>query len=93
LLERAQLLRTLLREKGVDIGKSESQIIPVIFGANERATSAAERLQAEGFDVRAIRPPAVPPGTARLRVSVNAELDECTIRKFADGISGCRGGL
>ena len=43
----------------------------------------ARALQAEGFDVRAIRPPSVPPGTARLRVSVNAGLSDETIERFA----------
>jgi 8-amino-7-oxononanoate synthase len=39
-------------------------------------------MQAEGFDVRAIRPPTVPAGTARLRVSVNTGLDEALVDRF-----------
>ncbi len=83
LLELASLLRSILTEQRVDIGSSESQIIPILLRENDRTTSAAAELQRDGFDVRAIRPPAVPAGTSRLRVSVNALLDESTIRRFA----------
>jgi 8-amino-7-oxononanoate synthase len=80
--ELAGFLRGLLAEKGIDIGRSQSQIIPILLGDNDRAKSIADELQREGFDVRAIRPPAVPAGTARLRVSVNALLDESTLQHF-----------
>src|SRR5262249_18574849 len=78
-----ELLRSLIRESGLDIGHSRSQIISVVLGANDRALSVAEELQREGFDVRALRPPTVPDGTARLRITVNAKHDEPTIRRFA----------
>jgi 8-amino-7-oxononanoate synthase len=79
-------LRANLTERGINIGRSESQIIPILLGDNERAKSIAAELQQEGFDVRAIRPPAVPPGTARLRVSVNANLTETILQRFADAV-------
>ena len=60
-----------------------SQIIPIIVGENERAVAIADALRADGFDVRAIRPPSVPDGTARLRISVNAGLTERTLDEFA----------
>ncbi|MFM6854221.1 MAG: 8-amino-7-oxononanoate synthase, partial [Sphingopyxis sp.] len=44
-----------------------TQIVPVILGDNARAMAAAADVQRAGFDVRGIRPPTVPPGTARLR--------------------------
>jgi 8-amino-7-oxononanoate synthase len=56
--------------------------VPVHVGDNERAVAIASALQTEGFDVRAIRPPSVPPGTARLRLSINIGLDEPTIDRF-----------
>ena len=77
LLENARFLRDRLRVPGT------SQIIPVVIGDNERALAVARALQAEGFDVRAVRPPAVPPGTARLRVSVNAGLTSEIMDGFA----------
>lgn len=47
-----------------------SQIVPVIIGDDGRTMAAAAALQDAGFDVRGIRPPTVPPGTSRLRVSL-----------------------
>ena len=79
-------LRATLAGRDINIGHSESQIIPIILGDNLRAKSAASDLQQEGFDVRAVRPPAVPPGTARLRVSVNAKLDEGILERFAASV-------
>jgi 8-amino-7-oxononanoate synthase len=78
--------RARLRERGVDTGQSESQIIPVLLGDNDRATAVAAELQREGFDIRAIRPPAVAPGTARLRVAVNANLNDEILQRFADAV-------
>lgn len=49
---------------------SGSQIQPIKIGSNARAMAIAAHLQARGFDVRAIRPPTVPPGTARLRIAI-----------------------
>ena len=65
LLDRAALFRARLNAAGLDTGLSESQIIPVMVGENERAV----RLQ-QGILAVAIRPPTVPRGTARLRLSV-----------------------
>jgi 8-amino-7-oxononanoate synthase len=84
LLERAQLLRELLIEGGVPAQPGSSQIIPVILGDNARTVAVAAAMQQAGFDVRAIRPPSVPPDTARLRISVNTNLDESTLRRFAE---------
>lgn len=52
------------------VAATGSQIVPVILGDDARAMSVAAALQAQGFDVRGIRPPTVPTGTARLRVSL-----------------------
>jgi 8-amino-7-oxononanoate synthase len=80
----AQYLRRGLRSCGLAVHEDTSQIVPVHVGDNEAAVAIAQALQADGFDVRAIRPPTVPAGTARLRVSVNTGLDEETLDRFTD---------
>jgi len=76
LLKRADALNTALRRAGFDTGGSASQIVPVILGSNEDTVQAAEQLQREEFAVRAIRPPTVPLGRARLRLSLTARIAE-----------------
>jgi 8-amino-7-oxononanoate synthase len=66
-------------------------IVPLLLGDNARALAAAERLAALGFDVRAIRPPTVPPGTARLRVSVHADHSEAEIDALAEALAAALG--
>lgn len=82
-LARAAFLRARLAELGVPVSAGRSQILPVMVGDNRRAVAMAEDLQAHGFDVRAVRPPTVPEGTARLRVSVNAGLSEAVLEACA----------
>jgi 8-amino-7-oxononanoate synthase len=82
-LKLAQLAHTELNSNAPFAG---SQIIPVILGADEAALSVAQRVQDAGFDVRAIRPPTVPEGTARLRVSINAAHTEDQIRALGSAI-------
>jgi 8-amino-7-oxononanoate synthase len=76
-------LRQQLRRRGVDCPPGAGPIVPVILGGNRRALAAAERLAAAGFDVRAIRPPSVAPGSARLRISVHADHTEAEIDELA----------
>ncbi len=66
----ADALRRRLVAMGLDIGSSATHIIPVILGASEKAMAVSAALYAAGFYVAAIRPPTVPPHTARLRISV-----------------------
>ncbi len=63
---------------------SGSQIQPVVIGDNARALRIAETLQAQGFDIRAIRPPTVPEGTARLRLSITLNVDQEQIASMLD---------
>ncbi|MDO8795733.1 MAG: 8-amino-7-oxononanoate synthase [Vicinamibacterales bacterium] len=86
-LARAAFLRARLAELGVPVAAGRSQILPVMVGENRRAVAMAEDLQAHGFDVRAVRPPTVPEGTARLRVSVNAGLSEAVLEACASAMA------
>ena len=83
LTSRVRHVRDRLARAGISVPVAGSQIVPIAIGDNDRAVAVALALQAGGFDVRAIRPPSVPPGTARLRVSVNAALSDETIERFA----------
>jgi 8-amino-7-oxononanoate synthase len=74
LLDRSNLLGTGLNAAGCRTPGGHSQIIPVILGSNEDAVSAAKFLQEQGFAVRAIRPPTVPAGSARLRLSLTTRI-------------------
>lgn len=90
--ERARLLalsselRARLQRAGFNTASSDSQIVPVILGANDRALRSAARLEGAGFAIRAIRPPSVPPGTARLRISLNADLPPDTAERIVSAL-------
>jgi 8-amino-7-oxononanoate synthase len=66
---------------------SGTQIQPVIVGADERAVRLAAALQARGFDIRAVRPPTVPEGTARLRLSLTLNVDEACVEAMAAALA------
>ncbi|MBX6312017.1 MAG: 8-amino-7-oxononanoate synthase [Isosphaeraceae bacterium] len=65
-------LRRSLVTLGLDVIPSVGPIVPVRLGAPERAVAWADRLRDRGFLVPAIRPPTVPQGTSRLRISLTA---------------------
>ena len=87
LASRVSRVHDALEAHGFVFPCQRSHILPVVLGDNDRALAAAGALQAEGFDVRAVRPPSVPEGTARLRISINAGLDDDTIDRFAAALS------
>jgi 8-amino-7-oxononanoate synthase len=85
---KAALLRHALASEGLTMGATAAPgtlapIVPIIVGENEAALALQEELQAVGFDVRAIRPPTVAPGTARLRVTVRAPIADAELLRFA----------
>lgn len=69
--------RELTAKTGIAV--SGSQIQPIIVGADARAMALADALKARGYDIRAIRPPTVPEGTARLRLTITLNTDEATL--------------
>lgn len=72
--QNAQQLRQTLQAQGFDIAGSQSQVIPVIVGAESKALDGAKALQNAGYGVVAIRPPTVAADSSRLRLSLNAML-------------------
>jgi 8-amino-7-oxononanoate synthase len=61
---------------------SGSHILPIVIGEDQAAVDLATRLRYRGFDVRAIRPPTVPAGTARLRIALTLNVDEAAIESL-----------
>ena len=82
----ARRLRDLLAQQGMAAG-GESPIVPVVLGAPSAAVEAARRVQAAGFDVRAVRPPTVPDGESGLRVVCRADHDDATLAAVAAEIA------
>jgi 8-amino-7-oxononanoate synthase len=70
LLNNAAAFRNLLEEGGLNTGNSTSQIIPIMVGENSTTLAISSKLREQGIIGVAIRPPTVPQGTARIRLSV-----------------------
>lgn len=68
----AQNLRAALSKQGWNCGVSSTQIVPVLLGDEQAAMALAEFLKQKGILAPAIRPPTVPRGTSRLRLSLCA---------------------
>ncbi|QRM33293.1 8-amino-7-oxononanoate synthase [Microvirga sp. VF16] len=72
---------------------SGSQILPVVIGDNGRTMALAAALQARGFDLRGVRPPTVPEGTARLRISLTLNVDHAAVSAMTEALAEELGGL
>ncbi len=98
LRQRAATLRAGLAGLGWNIGRSASQIVPVIVGDPVPTMNLARALQDRGFFVPGIRPPAVPQGECLLRISLSCLHGDADIRRLlealteADAALGVRGG-
>jgi 8-amino-7-oxononanoate synthase len=83
--QRARLARSAARVRealtrlGVDTRGSDTQIIPAVIGADADTLAAARILEDQGILAVAIRPPTVPPGTGRLRLTVTAAHTEADL--------------
>lgn len=75
------------------LGPSRTAIQPLIVGDNERCLRLAHALEAQGLWVPAIRPPTVPPGTARLRLSLSAAHELSEVHRLTDALSAAAGSL
>jgi 8-amino-7-oxononanoate synthase len=69
------------------IDPSGSQILPVVIGTDQAAVALAACLQRRGFDVRAIRPPTVAEGTARLRIALTLNVNEAIVTDLFEALA------
>jgi 8-amino-7-oxononanoate synthase len=83
-------LRQNMQALGFHTGRSDSQIVPLVLGSNETVLRFAAVLDAAGFCVSAIRPPTVPVGTSRIRISLNANLSITDIDRFLNALVTAR---
>ncbi len=93
LLSRSQLFQEILnsQSEGRQTGSwVRGLIIPIRIGESQKAMQIANELQKEGFDVRAIRPPTVPSGTSRLRVTINWSQSLSDIERLACALRDLR---
>jgi glycine C-acetyltransferase/8-amino-7-oxononanoate synthase len=77
------MMRRELAAYGLDAGESRTQIIPLVVGDAEAAMKLSERALERGIFAQAIRPPTVPEGTSRLRISVMASHRSSELRHAA----------
>jgi 8-amino-7-oxononanoate synthase len=94
---KSSLLRRALAERDVSVAPAggagcHSPIVPIIAGSNEAALALQDGLAAAGFDVRAVRPPTVAPGTSRLRVTVRYPIGDEDLLRFADTVADLKRG-
>lgn len=91
--ERRERLARLVQFAGNELRRqchiepSGSHIVPVIIGSDRAAVTLATALQRKGYDIRAIRPPTVPEGTARLRIALTLNVDEPTVAGLFEALS------
>ncbi len=83
----AQRLTEHLAGLGQRPSAAVSPIVPVIIGADAAAVEASARLRSHGFWVPAIRPPTVPVGTARLRVTLSADHSEADVDRLGAALA------
>ena len=87
LFEHAETVKTTLTRIGYTLLPSQTQIIPVLIGEPQLATDITEALLANDVFAPAIRPPAVPSGTSRVRVTVMATHTDRDIGHALDGFA------
>jgi 8-amino-7-oxononanoate synthase len=87
LLSNAEYLKERLKEEGFHV-KGASQIIPVILGGNRETVNVSEALREKGYWVTPVRPPTVPEGEARLRLSLSYAHSREVLERFIEDIAG-----
>jgi 7-keto-8-aminopelargonate synthetase-like enzyme len=81
-------LRRRFAEEGIDIGKSTSQVMPVMVNNDVKVFSVAEKIQDRGLFLNPVTYPAVPKHKSRLRISVSASHSEEELETAVQTIAG-----
>ena len=89
LQDNIRLFRQLANEAGIPLTDSDTAIQPVIIGEVERTLQLSTALKQHGVLVTAIRPPTVPQGTARLRITLSAEHSTQHIERLVETMQEC----
>ena len=89
LRERIAHFRESCASRGISLGASHTAIHPIVIGAPDRAVAVSRELAGRGFLVPAIRPPSVPAGTSRLRVSLSAAHGERDVEALVNALAEC----
>ncbi|MEG3641151.1 8-amino-7-oxononanoate synthase [Magnetococcus sp. PR-3] len=88
-LSGAEQVRAAFHQAGLDTGNSSTPIIPVIVGDERKTLALSERLRQAGMLGIAIRPPTVPEGTSRLRLSLSAAHTDADWQQLAQLVPAC----
>jgi len=86
-LEKSKYLASSLKNKGMDVNFFDTPIISLIVGKEENALKLRDRLLEKGFFIQAIRPPTVPEGTSRLRITINYNHSYEDIERLCEAIA------
>lgn len=86
LFELIAVFREGARARGLPLGDSQTPIQPLVLGKEQRALDVSEKLLVQGYLITAIRPPTVPPGTARLRITLSAAHEPEQVEGLLDAL-------
>ena len=89
LQQNVDLFRSLISDSNLELMQSETPIQSVLYNSPEAAVEASRKLEASGFLVIAIRPPTVPEGTSRLRITISATHNTEQINSLATLLRSC----
>jgi glycine C-acetyltransferase len=81
-------LRRRFAEEGIDIGKSTSQVMPVLVNNDAKVFAVAEKIQQRGLYLQPVTYPAVPKHRSRLRISISAAHSEEQLERAVEIIAG-----
>lgn len=80
-------LRAMLKDRGFNIGTSQTHIVPIVLNEEDKCLKTQKALFQEGIIVSCIRPPTVPPGAPRLRIALTQKHTNKDIKRLVEALS------